>query len=231
MVFIQLNILTCNIRHGKGLDGNVKIERVADLITKTNASIVGLNEVDCHYSKRSYYTDQVNWLAQHLNLHSFFAPAISNKYGNVLLSKYPIKKPINHLITSRWFENRSILEADLIVHTKAIKVIITHFSLLPWLQRKHRKRVIERINNSELPIVVMGDFNQTRDSRFYRQLCQSFTDAALFHGKKPEHTFHSSFPFIGLDYILLSPVIKVVDSHVVDSRISDHLPFLATIEL
>lgn len=46
--------------------------RIAEVIAKSDADIIGLNEVDRHFSKRSDYEDQINWLAKQLNMDSAF---------------------------------------------------------------------------------------------------------------------------------------------------------------
>ena len=55
--------MTFNIHHGKGVDKQANLSRIAEVIDICNADIIGLNEVDRHFSKRSLYEDQAGWLA------------------------------------------------------------------------------------------------------------------------------------------------------------------------
>jgi endonuclease/exonuclease/phosphatase family metal-dependent hydrolase len=41
--------MTFNIRHGKGMDKRVNLERIAKVINKNSVDIIGLNEVDKHF--------------------------------------------------------------------------------------------------------------------------------------------------------------------------------------
>lgn len=91
--------MTFNIHHGKGIDKQVDLYRIAEVIEKSDADIIGLNEVDKHFSKRSLYENQIGWLAKQLNIEHAFSPSLSIKsknsttirqYGNALLSRYPI---------------------------------------------------------------------------------------------------------------------------------------------
>lgn len=50
---MEVKVMTYNIHHGKGMDRKVDINRIADVIAQSNIDIVGLNEVDKHFSRRS----------------------------------------------------------------------------------------------------------------------------------------------------------------------------------
>ena len=41
-----IRVMTYNIHHGEGVDGNVDIDRIAKVIRDANADIVALQEVD-----------------------------------------------------------------------------------------------------------------------------------------------------------------------------------------
>ena len=49
--------MTYNIHHGKGIDKVVDLKRIADVITQSGAEIIGLNEVDIHFSNRSHFVN------------------------------------------------------------------------------------------------------------------------------------------------------------------------------
>jgi hypothetical protein len=94
---LEIKVMTFNIHHGKGMDNRADLFRIAELIDKCDVDIVGLNEVDRHFSKRSLYEDQIGWLANQLDMDYAFSPSISIKskhltemrqYGNALLSRY-----------------------------------------------------------------------------------------------------------------------------------------------
>jgi hypothetical protein len=94
---LEIKVMTFNIHHGKGMDNRADLFRIAELIDKCDVDIVGLNEVDRHFSKRSLYEDQIGWLANQLEMDYAFSPSITIKskhlskirqYGNALLSRY-----------------------------------------------------------------------------------------------------------------------------------------------
>jgi endonuclease/exonuclease/phosphatase family metal-dependent hydrolase len=119
VMVIRLRILTFNIHHGRGLDRIVDLDRISRVIRSANPDIVGLNEVDKQYSKRSEFVDQADWLAEKLDMEHVFGPAITlesqgnRQYGNAILSRYPIIKSRKHPFDflPKVVEDRSLLEA------------------------------------------------------------------------------------------------------------------------
>jgi len=97
---VDVNVMSYNIHHGVGLDGELDIARVAKVMKDANADIIGLQEVDRFYGDRSDYQDQIKKLATLLGYHYVYganlnlAPAegqVENRqYGTGILSKYPI---------------------------------------------------------------------------------------------------------------------------------------------
>ena len=69
--------MTFNIHHGRGMDKQLDLYRIAEIIKASDADIIGLNEVDKHFSKRSDYQDQISWLAKQLNMNQAFSPSLS----------------------------------------------------------------------------------------------------------------------------------------------------------
>ena len=66
----QLTVATYNIAHAAGIDGRLDLERIAAEIERGGAEIVALQEVDRHWSERSQFVDQAQWLADRLGMQS-----------------------------------------------------------------------------------------------------------------------------------------------------------------
>ncbi|MGW6198013.1 endonuclease/exonuclease/phosphatase family protein [Kribbella sp. NPDC055110] len=60
--------LTFNIHHGAGVDGKLDLERVAQTIEASGATVVGLQEVDKYFDARSNWMDQPARLAARLQM-------------------------------------------------------------------------------------------------------------------------------------------------------------------
>ncbi|WP_318183945.1 endonuclease/exonuclease/phosphatase family protein [Metabacillus idriensis] len=116
--------MTFNIHHGRGMDKQLDLFRIAEVIEKSDADIIGLNEVYKYFSKRSGYEDQISWLAKQLNMNQTFCPSLSltsknstnvRQYGNALLSRYPIVNEKRHLFNfiPGLIEGRSLLDSTI----------------------------------------------------------------------------------------------------------------------
>lgn len=237
---MQLKVMTFNIRHAKGTDKKVDLHRIAHVIQKSKADIIGLNEVD-HYFRRSDYQDQTNWLANHLNMHYLFSPSLCLKpnggsqyhqYGNALLSHFPISQSQTYLF-SGLIEGRSLLEATLDINHKKITVYVTHLTLNPYLHRKQTQFVIDQAKSNNNPAIIMGDWNMKPRSKAWTRMQEHFTDVWTFSKKKQGFTYPSSFPRLRLDYIFVNKHVDIISTEIITSlpEASDHLPVMATLQI
>lgn len=81
-------------------------------------------------------------------------------------------------------------------------------------------------------MVVCGDLNTTSFSRVYRSFADSMVDVQkALAGRKPRATWPGAWPAVRLDYIFVTPEVRVEDFRVVDDGpavdASDHLPVTA----
>jgi endonuclease/exonuclease/phosphatase family metal-dependent hydrolase len=85
------------------------------------------------------------------------------------------------------------------------------------------------------PVVLMGDFNDSPFSVIHSSLRRHFRDAFRATGRRWGPTFRAGVIPIRLDYIYLSPGIRVLDCRVRNDALarvaSDHLPVRATVEV
>lgn len=235
--------MTFNIHHGRGTDNQSDLYRIADIIDKCDADIIGLNEVDKHFSKRSDYEDQISWLANQLKMDHVFSPSISIKskkykkmrqYGNALLSRYPIltKKSHSFNYLSGLTEGRSLLEAAIQKNKQLFQINVTHLSLNPFLHRMQTDFIVSQLHKYSDPIIIMGDCNMKPGSKGWRKLTNVFQDVWHIGGKGAGYTYPSLRPRTRLDYIFVSQSLKVVEAKVVTKmpKVSDHLPLTATLQ-
>ncbi|MFV8828171.1 endonuclease/exonuclease/phosphatase family protein [Alkalihalobacterium sp. APHAB7] len=238
----KLRVLSFNIRHGLGTDRRVDLHRIAKIIKQSDADIIGLNEVDKSFSKRSQFIDQASWLAEQLQMEYVFAPAISirsrkveqREYGNALFSRFPIQQSKSHIVRLRPFlcEPRSIIDATIQINQTLVKTLVTHFSLHPLLRRKQIKKIVEE-STGELPTLLMGDLNCRPHSRDYREIAKYFHNTCDKRIQKELGTFPSRRPKIQLDYIFVNDKFEVIYSDVITTykEASDHLPITSLVKI
>ncbi|MBO8176709.1 MAG: endonuclease/exonuclease/phosphatase family protein [Bacillus sp. (in: Bacteria)] len=239
---LEIKVMTFNIHHGKGMDLKVDLNRIAEVIEKSNAHIIGLNEVDKHFSKRSYFEDQISWLAKQLNMNYAFSPSLSLKpktmskvrqYGNALLSRYPIVAKSSYLfdLISGVIEGRSLLEATIQINNQLVLVNVTHLSINPYLHKKQTDFILNRLSNYSYPFIIMGDWNMMPGSRGWRKMTRETQDAWYIAGIGAGHTYPSLHPRVRLDYIFVSHHFQVIKAEIFTKtpNASDHLPLKATL--
>ncbi|WP_242281026.1 endonuclease/exonuclease/phosphatase family protein [Bacillus cereus group sp. BfR-BA-01347] len=239
---MQIKVMTYNIHHGRGIDKQVDLYRIAEVIKKSEADIIGLNEVDKHFSKRSYYENQISWLAKQLNMHQAFSPSLSLKsrnattvrqYGNALLSRYPIitKKSYPFHFGYGLMEGRSLLEVIIQKNKQLFQVYVTHQSLNPFLHKKQTDFIVNHLHKHSYPVIIMGDWNMKPGSRGWRKITREFQDVWHIAGQVKGYTYPSVRPRIRLDYIFVSRNLQVIEVEVATkmSKESDHLPLKATL--
>lgn len=237
---LPFKIMTFNIHHGRGTDGRLDLERIAELISATGADIIGLNEVDCCFGKRSNYVDQAAWLAEKLGMGAVFGPAITRvaplgrkerHYGNALLSRFPITSSTNHRFSFEWVENRAMLETAIRIGERDINVYVTHLSIEPYTHRKQTKAILQIVQEASIPVIVLGDWNTKPRTFAWRQVCAHLTD--VWDKSDQGHTFPSIRPRSRLDYIFVSQDFHILNAEVVNKmpEASDHLPLAAVLAL
>ncbi|QSO52745.1 endonuclease/exonuclease/phosphatase family protein [Alicyclobacillus curvatus] len=139
-----VNIMTYNIHFGVGTDGAYDLTRIANVIRHSHADIIGLQEVDVHYSDRSHFEDEISLLATSLHMHYAFAPiydfspttqgAHRRQSGVAVISRYPIVKSYNHLQSRLSTEEANpvlrpmpgFLEAVVQVNQTPVTVYVAH---------------------------------------------------------------------------------------------------------
>ncbi|ELP32150.1 endonuclease/exonuclease/phosphatase [Rhodopirellula baltica SWK14] len=90
---IRLRVLSYNIHHGRGTDGKIDLDRLANVIRSVDPDLVAVQEVDQN-TRRNGMVNQVETLAVQTSLHGEFAKQIDydgGEYGQAVLSKYPVE--------------------------------------------------------------------------------------------------------------------------------------------
>lgn len=222
---ISVKVMSFNIAHGMGMDGIVDLEKTAAIIEDSCAHIIGLQEVDRFFSERSSFIDQVEWLSERLGMHAAFGanldcePATAGKprcqYGNAVLSKYPIKYSENHALTPVLSdfgtnEPRGILEAVVEVKGQHIHVFNTHLALKEEELKVNIDELLDIAGKHHFPSLILGDFNAPPEHPYLQKLKGSFSN-----------------PATRIDYIFACAQLEAVQSAVIQTNVSDHLPILA----
>lgn len=229
-----LNVVSYNIRHGRGMDDRVDISRAAGVLLALTPDIVGVQEVDVGV-ERSGAVDEAAELGRLTGLqHSFgaFFDYQGGRYGMAILSRFPIRRSESVRLPDG-NEPRVALAVE--VDHQAIgrlMIVNVHFD---WVaddafRFAQATRLTAFLDSLTIPFVLLGDFNDTPGSR----TLALFQARALEAKKHPSDrfTFSSTNPEKEIDFIFAAPArrwtagaVRVIDERVV----SDHRPVAAVL--
>lgn len=240
---MNFRLLTYNIHKCiGGIDRRYAPDRVADTIAHYNADIVLLQEVDDGVP-RSRKHRQVDWLGNALSFgHRYFQANVgltTGKYGNAILSRYPLETPQRVDLTIPWKKRRGALVTR--VHFRgsggARSLVLANVHLgLAGLERVAQLRRL--IGHPKLaraqhatPLIVAGDFNDV-----WATLGEKVLRPAGFQSAAGDvKTFPAAFPLRSLDRVFYRGDLRLKSCFVgrtdLAKHASDHLPLIADFEV
>jgi len=227
-----LTIATYNIHGAVGCDHRFAPVRVARVLREIKADIVALQEVPLGGDAGTTWPNILPMLAESNGLFAVEGYNFSvggRRFGNAILSRYPIfaTRRIDISFGSR--EPRGALDADIYCHGSAVRVIATHLGLRAAERRAQIRKLLQVFDTGEMPVILMGDVNEWfvwgRTLRWLTSHFQSVPAPA---------TFPSRWPLFALDRIWIRPRHRLVHVRAHASATarsaSDHLPLVATID-
>lgn len=224
-----VTIATYNIHGAVGADGRFLPERIADVLREFDADIIALQEVPLGGTD---WPDVLQLLQQATGFISVEGPTThgtKRRYGNAVLSRYPIIATRNIDLSFGSREPRGALDADINCHGHPLRVVATHLGLRPAERRAQIQTLLEAFDTDRMPVILLGDINEWFAwGRTLRALVSHFESVPA------PRTFPSRWPVFALDRIWISPRHRLVhvDVHATPlARVaSDHLPLIAHID-
>src|SRR5262245_47095155 len=234
-----MRVATFNIHHGVGQDGELDLDHTLRTLAATDGDLIGLQEVDRHFSARSEWVDQAAWLGERLAMQVVFgadldlAPpgpgAPRRQYGNALLSAFDVLEWHNILLPRQGDdEQRGLLDVVVAAEGAETHVLVTH------LQHDSRTArllqvdaILDVLAATQPPVVLVGDLNALPGSPELQRLSGVLVDAWATAGLGPGYTFSARRPRARIDYVLSSDDLVAVAAEVLVSRASDHRPVVA----
>lgn len=230
----SLRVVTYNIKHGRGNDNVVDLDRTAAVLRRLRPNIVGLQEVD-ERVKRSGGVRQAEYLGKALDMHHAFGRFMDYQggaYGMAILTRYPIEAT-QEVPLPEGNEPRTALSVRVkLPGGQPLTIVNVHFDWVGddgfrFAQAEALGRYLDALKT---PYVLLGDFNDVPGSRTLALFRSRAGEAA-----KPEpdrFTFSSTEPSKEIDYIFFAPARgwRVREVAVIDERVaSDHRPVLAVL--
>ena len=177
----RIRIVTYNIHKCRGLDGRVQPARIVEVLRKIDADIIALQEVLSVPGKPE--RDQARFIATELGFNFCLGEnrrLHGGAYGNLLLSRFPMRDSENHDITTEKREQRGCLRTDIDLTETTLHVFNVHLGT-SFLERRQQARKLvgpEILQNPELhgPRIVLGDFNDWTHGLSFAAALRSFQE-------------------------------------------------------
>jgi endonuclease/exonuclease/phosphatase family metal-dependent hydrolase len=222
-----MRILTYNIAGNRGRDRLDYLKRVAELITRSEADVVGLQEVVDHGGMEQ--PEKI--LARLTGLHAYFQAAhVGRRHilGNAILSRHPILECRSYELPGRFPERRMLSEVETCVGDLRVTVFNTHLVHLAragaLIRRVQASEVARHLQRCSFPHVLVGDLNaapQAGELQALRTLC------GVGEHLRGLRSWPARRPWIQYDHIWPGPGWETARVQILDAHVSDHRPVLA----
>jgi len=233
-----ITVMTYNIHYGNGIDGVLNLGRIADVIKNADPDILVLNEIDRNYDPRSNYQDQLQVLADRLDMNYKFQkttwkaaiPESSNKpreFGQAVMSKHPIELIDNIIYEKYKTHYYGLLKTRISINGNILYIYATQLDATPECLSSQSEELLRNMLEQEGLMILCGDLNATPENPAISNLSDIYTDA--FVKQNMAYTFKSDNPKQRIDYIFGSKGITFKNSRVIQSQASDHLPIITEV--
>jgi endonuclease/exonuclease/phosphatase family metal-dependent hydrolase len=227
-----LRILAYNIKHGVGMDGQLDLERAAELIRELDPDVVTLQEIDRNCG-RSGGVDQAKWLGEACGMHAAFGAFMDydgGEYGMAVLSRAPMIN-VENIRLPDGSEPRTALGVR--VETSMGEVIVCgiHFYRTEEQRMAQANVVSEHYAWARVPVILAGDFNSEPGGAVMTSLEATWQNIPK---EGQSFTFPSDKPEREIDFCMVRPAGKAVSGSVViidEPLVSDHCPLLLELQL
>jgi len=242
-----LRVMTFNIRHARGMDEQVNLQKIAAEIKQSGADIIALQEVD-RFLSRSHLQDQPAELARLLNMNVCFSASedcrnssavsayirennarsgMDGAYGNAILSRFSIVAHRCYFLPGKR-ERRSLLQAEIAVNDDKIHFFSTHLSLDEVEQIAQMNILRDVLGSTPGAVALGGDFNMESANPLIAKL------ASVIH-KVPLRDHATTFAgdenrIVEIDH-LFTNLAAESGAWTQPTRASDHHPVLAQLQL
>jgi len=229
-----LRVMTYNIHQGINADLMVDLGSIADAIVRENPDVVALNEVNRARATNGFL-DVLPYLSRRLDMpYVFGANYEDGQYGNAILSRYPIVDWENTHYVNNTTEIRGALRAGIQTADGEVTFYSTHLDHIGGEDNARLEQVTELLAlwNGAGRTVILGDMNAIPDTPEISALyAAEFVDVLLATGQADAFTFWDPIPTPGrrIDFIFITPDLKVENAWLPQTRASDHLPVVAEI--
>ena len=225
---VQSRLLCYNVHNCVGLDGELSVERIANVINSADVEAVALQELDSMTTRYPGH-DMLSEVAALTDMYPTYAPTIDYRGGKYGIGVLTREKPLSHRQVP--LPCRSEPRALLIVELDDYYYCCTHLSLHEEDRVKSVAIIIDELSKLDKPAIIAGDFNAQPNSFPMMALGRKFH---VFEKSGVSYTFPANEPNREIDYMALytgaGATAEVVEHRVLSAPVeSDHAPMVAEV--
>lgn len=237
----HLRVATYNVHRCRGMDGRTRPARVAAVLREIEADVIALQEV-LSVEGDTPEANQAEFLARETGMHWQLGEnrqLRGGAYGNVVLSRFPMRCVRNYDLSIKGYERRGCLHTDVELQGTVLHLFNVHLGT-DYLERRHQGRRLmgaEILLNRELngPRLMLGDFNEWAPGLTTQLLSAHLKSVDIRRHLRRSRTYPGLMPFLHLDHIYHDEELELRKLTLHRSRkalvASDHLPLVADFRL
>jgi endonuclease/exonuclease/phosphatase family metal-dependent hydrolase len=234
----RIRAATYNVHKCRGIDRRIRPDRIVKVIRQLDADVIAIQEI-LNVNSDEPELGQARYLAENLVGYQwcFGENRIlrGGPYGNMTLSRHPIRFCHNYDVTWKKRERRGCLRTDISAGPVPVHVFNVHLGTGFLERRQQARRLLSAdiLHHEELrgPKIVAGDFNEWTRGLASRLMGSAFQDIDLRKFLRYRRTYPGVVPFLHLDHIYFDNRLHLQKFHLHRSRealiASDHLPIVA----
>jgi len=237
MIRKTLRIVTYNIHRCRGMDGRTVPQRAIDVLANLNADIIALQEV---VGSGPYASGHAEEIGAALGMGWVMGPVRylrGHQFGNVVLSRFPIRQHYQYDLSWRTCEQRGCQRADIAIDDKTLHLFNVHLGTA-YRERKdqaERLATIVHDRRCQPPKILLGDFNEWSGGLATATLTEKLEAIDLSVYLRRKRTYPGILPLLHLDHIYYEGEVDIIGVEIPRTRksmmASDHLPFLAELRV
>jgi endonuclease/exonuclease/phosphatase family metal-dependent hydrolase len=234
----SFRIATYNTHKSRGMDGRIRPSRVAEVLRELDADVIALQEV-ASLSGGRREQNQAQYLADAVGFRFYLGETRKWRgatYGNIVLSRYPVKEVMVYDLTASRREPRGCIRCDLeVAPHKIVHVFNVHLGT-GYLERRRQARLLMSKDvllspDLKYPRLVIGDFNEWTQGLVSRVLQHEFESVDIKLHLNRKRTYPGVLPIMHLDHMYFDRELILQEFLLHRSRkaliASDHLPLMA----
>jgi endonuclease/exonuclease/phosphatase family metal-dependent hydrolase len=233
---ISIRVLTYNIHHGEGRDGEFDLSRLSQVITSVQPDLVALQEVDVGTARASA-VNQLAELARLTGMYAQFGKAMDymgGDYGVAVLSRWPFLSAENQpLPSSPDREPRTALTVRVRAGERGpvVQFTSTHFDQARLEDRLAQAAYLnELLIRDDGPGILGADLNARAGTEVMKMFEPWWAEISP---ADPAPTTTPPRPTLRGDHVLFRPAgsWRPIESRIIDDTVaSDHRPVLVVLE-